>query len=320
MSRLTFTGRGSNTTRKTARGTRARPNHGRLRLYWTMGCGRACSKRCGCARDLAREGGRGDLIWHRCNLLDAADQAALVEAVRPDIVLHLAWYVEHARFWQAEENLDWVAATAAMIKICKRCGVRRFVGVGTCFEYDWPADGDCDEAATPIRPSTLYGVTKDVVRRLAEGADFPSFAWARIFHLFGPFEPHQRLVASIARQLVRGQPAATSSGFAVRDFMDVRDAGTALARLALSDVQGAVNVSTGEGQGIRSVASRLAHISGRPDLLTIDPTLDRPHEPPRIVGSARRLTDEVGFTREFDLDRGLAEAYDWWRTQCRIDP
>jgi nucleoside-diphosphate-sugar epimerase len=180
--------------------------------------------------------------WHRADLLEPGTAAAIVRQIRPDVILHLAWMVEHGSFWTSPLNLDWIAASLALARAGADAGVKRIVGVGTCFEYEFPANGDCDEEGTPLRPTTLYGVAKDATRRVLQAfsseADL-SFAWGRLFYLYGPGEAPERLVASVARALAAGKPAPCASGRPVRDFMDVRDAGEALAALALSGVTGA---------------------------------------------------------------------------------
>ncbi len=246
-----------------------------------------------------------------CDLTDAAAVKRLVETVRPATILHLAWSTEHGAFWSSPANLDWAAATLHLARVAASVGTTRFVGVGTCFEYQHPDDGPCIEASTPIVPRTLYGVAKDATRRvLAEFGTF-SFAWARLFYLYGPHEDARRLVPSVARRLAAGEPAPLSAGLAVRDFMDARDAGSALAALALSPVEGAVNVASGQGVSVREIAERLGRLSGTPDILRFGELPDR-DEPPTIVADVTRLRDEVGWTPERDLNRGLAECYSWW--------
>ncbi len=255
-----------------------------------------------------------------CDLLDPTAARRLLADTRPDVVLHLAWTVEHGKFWTAPENLDWVAASLGLIRAAADCGIGRFVGVGTCFEYDWPAAGDCDEATTPVRPTTLYAVAKDAFRRTATEWGALPFVWGRLFHLYGPGEHGDRLVASLARRLARRERAPMSQGLATRDFMHVRDAGAALAALALSDATGAVNVASGEAATIRAIGEALARAAGRPDLLGVGDLPDRPGDPPRIVAAVDRLHTEIGFRPRFSLQEGLADVYAWHATRVETPP
>lgn len=256
--------------------------------------------------------------WHLADLLKPGTPAKLVDEVRPDCVLHLAWTVEHGVFWTDPTNLEWSAATLSLAAAATKAGVRRFVGVGTCYEYEWPENASCDERRTPLASHTLYDTSKDACRRTMEvhfAAAKMSFAWARLFFLYGPAEGPDRLVSSIARNLVAEKPAACSRGRAVRDFMDVRDAGAALAAIALSDVEGAINVGTGQGYPVSAVASSLGELAGRPDLVRIGDLPDRIGEPPFIVASVERLNREVGFETSRSLKEGLADALAFWNAQ-----
>ncbi|MCF8470721.1 MAG: NAD(P)-dependent oxidoreductase [Parvibaculum sp.] len=250
-------------------------------------------------------------VWHRVDLLNADETRALVAELRPQIVLHLAWCVEHGRFWTDPANLDWVAATMTLARAAAQAGTSRFVAAGTCYEYDWPEAGDCNERDTPLAGHTLYDTSKDATRRVLQAfcADRAmSFAWARLFFLYGPGEAPARLVASLARALTRGEEAPVSRGLATRDFIDVRDAGAALSALALSHVSGPVNIGTGEGISVAELALKLGELSGRPDLVRLGALPDRAGEPPRIVADIKKLREEVGFVGLRTLEAGLADA------------
>jgi nucleoside-diphosphate-sugar epimerase len=260
--------------------------------------------------------------WHSIDLLDGDALTGAVRRIRPDVILHLAWVVEHGVFWTSPQNLDWVGASLALARAGAESGMHRFVGAGTCYEYDWPADSDCAEFATPLRPSTLYGVCKDATRRaietFSEEAGF-RFVWARLFFLYGPGEGRKRLIPAVARSLAALRAAKCTSGDAVRDFMDVRDAGEALAAVALSDLAGPINIATGTGTRIADVAQKLGTISGRPDLVQLGALPDRSHEPPRIVADVTRLKSELDFRPRRDLCGGLRDAYEYWAAR-KTDP
>jgi len=253
--------------------------------------------------------------WHQLDLLDHDARARLIEDVQPDMLVHFAWMTEHGKFWTSPDNLDWVAATLDMVRRAQECGLSRFVGLGTCFEYARQTGKDCDERKTVTGPDTLYGVAKDGCRRIIEGfASYQSLSWAwgRFFLLYGPGETPTRLVPQVAQRLIAGAPAPIGPGHRPRDFMDSRDAGAATAALALSRVEGPVNIASGRASSVREVAETLGALAGRPDLVKVGAHPDR-DEPERIVARVDRLTREVGFTDIRPLEQGLKEALDWWR-------
>jgi len=252
--------------------------------------------------------------WHAADLLDDTDRLSLIQRVRPSHLLHLAWYAEHGRFWQAPENVSWVAATVKLAHDFAAAGGRRAVFAGTCAEYDWTGSGLCSERETPLRPATPYGVCKDAARRVVEQVDC-DVAWGRLFFLYGPREHPDRLVAAVARLLVDGRRAPTSEGSQRRDFLHVDDVAGAFATLVQSGVTGPVNIGSGEAVPVRRIIELIADAAGRPDLLDIGALQRRSTDPDELVADIARLRDEVGWTPGTGLEEGLERTVAWWREQ-----
>ena len=247
------------------------------------------------------------VTWHRADLLSSA---AIVTEVRPEVLVHLAWYVEPGRYWTAPENIRWVEASLALLRAFAAAGGRRAVLAGTSAEYDWQAlGGRCHEQRTPLRPATLYGAAKHALHTAAapyaEQAGF-ELAWGRIFFVYGPGEPEGRLVPSVGRALLAGEPVPTTSGDQVRDFMYVEDAAAAFAALADGNTTGAVNIASGDPVRVRDVVETIARQVGRQDLLRPGALPDREGDPPRLVADVTRLRQEVGIAPRTALDEGLA--------------
>ena len=191
--------------------------------------------------------------------------------------------------------------------------------VGTCAEYDWSAaERQLVEYHSQLAPTTLYGVTKDALRRVAhvyaarEGIEL---AWGRPFFMYGPRDDPARLVASIVRSLLEGTPVATSSGEQLRDFMHVEDVAGALVALLDSQVVGDVNIGSGVGVTVSEVVDRIVQLVGRPELIRRGSLPMRPGEPHRLVAHIARLRDEVGYRPRVALADGLAATVRWWEEQ-----
>jgi nucleoside-diphosphate-sugar epimerase len=247
-----------------------------------------------------------------------------VADVAPEVLLHLAWYVEPGRFWTAPDNVRWVEASLAMLRAFAGTHGRRAVVAGTSAEYDWRSAGErCHEQRTPLRPVTLYGAAKHALRVVAERyAEQEGFelAWGRIFFVYGPGEPDGRLVPSVGKALLTGEPVPTTRGDQIRDFMHVQDVAAAFATLADSGVTGAVNVASGEPVAVKEVVNGLAEAAGRPDLPRPGALPDREGDPPRLVADVSRLRDEVGFAPRIALTEGLRGTLEWLRTSEGVAP
>jgi nucleoside-diphosphate-sugar epimerase len=255
--------------------------------------------------------------WHLADLGAESAADALIAELAPDRLVHLAWYVEHGRFWSAPENALWVERSLRLLRAFARGGGRRAVMLGTSAEYDWSAaDAPLRELLSPLAPSTLYGVAKDALRRsseaLAEQEGF-EMAWGRLFFLYGPREDPRRLVASVIRSLLEGSSVKTTSGEQRRDFLHVEDVAGALLALLESSVCGPVNIASGQATAVAEIVDQLAGAIGRPELVLRGAIPDRREEPPLLLADISRLREEVGFQARWTLADGLADAIRWWR-------
>jgi len=270
------------------------------------------------AREVPQSAQRGSGVnWHAASVLDAAQTHALVSAIQPTHLLHLAWYVEHGKFWHAPENEHWRTATQNLYAQFAANGGQRAVLAGTCAEYEWGlGDGVCDEATTPTKPNTLYGASKlallEDCMTVAQQQD-QSFAWGRIFFPYGAGEPSQKLVSSVIRSLLKDEVAKTSSGEQVRDLIYARDVAEAFVALLSSDVRGAVNIGTGEGVTLKDVVMEIAQQLDRVNWVRLGAVPTNPNDPPVLVAKVTRLRAEVGWQPKVDLASGVAEAIAWWK-------
>lgn len=249
------------------------------------------------------------------DLLDPDATRRLIEELRPTHLLHFAWYAEPGAFWQSAENERWLAASVQLLEAFAASGGTRAAVAGTCAEYDWSGSGLLSDLSTALAPRTPYGEAKNALRAAAEQMSL-SLGWGRIFFLYGPHEDERRLVASVARALLAGLPARTTHGRQVRDFLHVADVGAAFAALLDAEVEGPVNVGSGEGVTVADVVQRIAAIVGRPDLVelgAIEAPLD---EPPLLVADVTRLRDDVGWRPARSLDDGLRDTVEWWRANA----
>lgn len=253
--------------------------------------------------------------WHQADLLDAEQRRALMEAVKPTHVLHFAWIATPGVYWTSPLNEDWRSATEDLLTLARAHGAKRFVGAGTCAEYDW-SEGHCEENGTPLLPTTPYGQAKaDAGQAVMDGSDAVSTAWGRVFFLYGPYENPRRLVASVIQSLLRAERAQCTHGRQVRDFLHVRDAASAFVSLLESGVMGPVNVASGNPSTIREVIETLADHLGRSHLVDFDVLPVPASDPPRLTAAVQRLRDEVRWQPSFSLQAGIADTVNWWRAK-----
>jgi nucleoside-diphosphate-sugar epimerase len=235
---------------------------------------------------------------------------------RPDLCLHLAWRGWSGSLATVEENITSLSASLEFMRAVAELGCPRFVAAGTCFEYD--TTHPLLTETTPTQPHDLYGTCKRALFQVAEQFSRltkMAIAWPRIFYSYGPYEDRRRLVPSIVLALLRGEPAATTSGEQVRDYLHVEDIASAIWTVALSDFTGAVNIASGTPITLKTIIHEIGRRMGCVDRLQIGALPYREGEPMLIRADASLLRTRFAWTPRFDLETGIAQTIDWWRGQ-----
>lgn len=242
---------------------------------------------------------RGDLLKD--------DPADFLKTFQPTHLLLLAWNEDRRTIWNGVENLAWVAATLRLLLAFRDAGGERAVFAGSCAEYDW-SHVYLDEAMTPLRPHTGYGLAKRALFDLVTGTTSlspVSIGWARIFFPFGPNDKPDRLLSQVIDGVAAGQPVECSQGLQVRPFIHVDDVASALIALLRSDLRGPINIALEEAVSVRDLALTAARHVGDPKLLQFGSRPFQPGEPPVLRAAVDRLTRELGFVPRYSVEDGI---------------
>lgn len=202
-----------------------------------------------------------------------------------DSVIHCAWYAKPGQYLRSEKNLECLVGTLSLAKGAALAGVKRFVGVGTCFEY---ANSNAPLAVeSPLKPSSPYAAAKVACYTfLSEyfGLKDVVFTWCRLFYLYGDGEDARRLVPHIHEKIQANQIVELSTGHQIRDFLNVRDAADQMLSAFEGYKIGAVNICSGTGISVRNLAENIADEYGRRELLKFGARQADPDDPPFVVG------------------------------------
>lgn len=257
--------------------------------------------------------------WHMVDLLEPVQIKNLLKGVKPAYLLHFAWDVTPGEYWTSTNNFSWVQASLELLHNFQEQGGQRVVMAGTCMEYDWN-HGYCREFMTPKVPATTYGICKHSLQVMLEAYSREtgiSSAWGRVFFLYGPYEYPVRLVSSVVRSLLRGEPARCTHGNQIRDFLYVKDVADAFVALLESNISGPVNIASGQPVTINFVIDEISRQIGRTDLIEFGAVNPPEHEPEVLFGDIQRLSNEVGWYPKYSLECGLQHTINWWRSNLR---
>jgi nucleoside-diphosphate-sugar epimerase len=245
------------------------------------------------------------ICWRNGDFFDRVFMRGLLEEIRPEYLLHLAWDVTPG-YQVSERNYDWLWASFNLWMDFVRCGGKRAVFAGTCFEYDWNHEC-CEEDITPLRPSSTYGVCKNVllelVRCYAQNRDV-TWSWGRIFYPFGSGEQTGRFFSSLIRAALSKEPVIVKTGQQVRDFVYVKDVAAAFILLLEADVCGVFNIASGEPRSRAFAAKELCGILKCVDRLEVKTLAST--EPNSFFADMRKMNN-LGWHPKYSLEKALRE-------------
>jgi GDP-4-dehydro-6-deoxy-D-mannose reductase len=266
---------------------------------------------------------------HRtCDLADAGQARAMLAAMRPDAVVHLAGTASVARSFDHPQEVlgnNLLAACNLLEAVRGEPGAGiRVLLVGSAEQYGpvRPDELPVGEAH-PQRPASPYAVSKVAQEHLAlqyRAAWGLDVVLTRSFNHSGPGQSPDFVLPAIARQIAAAEAGAAEPVLHVgnldveRDFLDVRDVARAYVLLLEKGESGAVyNVCSGEAVHLRALVDALVSRARVAMRIETDPARFRPADLPALRGDPSRLRQATGWERRIPLATTLADVLDDWR-------
>lgn len=248
-----------------------------------------------------------------CNLFDFDKVSSLFNTCKPKYLLHFAWITGSEGYLQNPINRTYCDASFNLLKQFYNNGGYRAVYAGTYFEYDLTASMPLSENS-PLHPTSIYAANKARLQKLCSEfcqAQSVSFAWGRIFNVYGHNEKAGRLTSSLVTSLLEGKTFTVRCGQLLRDYMYSKDIASAFVKLLQADIQDTVNICTGKGIKLADFATTIAEKLSKKSLLEIHE--EETDQPLSIIGDNSRLRNEVLFDNFTDIDSALDSILDEYR-------
>ena len=189
-----------------------------------------------------------------------------------DICIHMAWYVEHSDYLTSLKNFDCLNGTIIAGRAAREAGIRKFVGIGTCFEYDLSENKPL-QINDRLKPETIYAACKvsafNILNNLFKNRS-TLFSWHRVFYIFGEGENKKKLFSYIKENLSKGLTVYLSNPDALRDFISVNEAAEMIVDSSLSDQEGPENICSGNPMTVKEFSEGVADLFGSRNLLFFD--------------------------------------------------
>jgi nucleoside-diphosphate-sugar epimerase len=247
------------------------------------------------------------------DLTDGANCLAVVNAVRPDFVVHLAAisFVQHAD--AAEFYRVNTVGTANLLQALIDAGIApRRVLVASSANIYGNAGGVLSESQIP-QPVNHYAASKLAMEHMvATFADRLPIVVTRPFNYTGAGQEARFLVPKIVSHFVRGERVIELGNLDVeRDFSDVRDVARIYRQLLAADTAGqTVNVCSGQGYALRRIVSTMQEIAGYEIDVRVNQSFVRVSEVTTLVGSSVRLQSLIGDQPAIPLPQTLQWMFD----------
>jgi len=264
-----------------------------------------------------------------CDGADAAAVEAVLRAVQPERIYHLAGYAQTARSFD-EPEAAWagnLGTTRALYEALQRWGGRpRILFVGSGLVYgDADAPGQSFDEGCLLRPTSPYAASKaaaDLLSYQVTRAPRLDVVRARPFNHIGPAQSPEFAVASFCKQMAAVSlghaPAVLNTGNLKprRDFTDVRDVVRAYVLLMERGRAGeAYNVGTGRTLAMQEVVDRLIAIAGLTVEVRQREDLVRSGDAAAVRADAGKLRRETGWAPALSLDETLRDTLEFWKRQ-----
>ncbi|MHB9146735.1 MAG: NAD-dependent epimerase/dehydratase family protein [Symbiobacteriia bacterium] len=253
----------------------------------------------------------------RWDVRDTRAVRELIASARPNVVIHSAAAGVIGNGVVAEEVLAVnVVGTQHLMEACLRAGVKRFVLLGSGFEYRASTEPIGDQEV--LEPNSIYGVSKmaawaiaDYYRRVA-GMNVTTL---RVFSPFGPKENPSRFIPYIITQLLAGKSPEMTAGHQVRDYLFVDDLVDAVLACTGIDTRDCpvLNLGGDARHTLAEVALMIREIIGTEVELNLNARPSSPTDRLVYVADSGMADRVLNWRPRIGLYHGLELTVEWYR-------
>jgi len=267
------------------------------------------------------------ISFEKIDLLSSDQTKYIIHEFQPNHILHLASYSSVAYSWKEPvqsflNNTNiYLNVLEAVRKLNMGC---RILSVGSSEEYGevYAEDLPLKEYSrlNPTSPYAVARISQEFLSKVYADGYGMDIVLTRSFNHIGTGQKDIFVVSSFAKQIAEIKKSGRKKGVIstgdlqiVRDFLDVRDVVRAYYLLLTQGKKGwSYNVCSGNGHSLQEVVDELASIAGIEISTKLNPALVRPADNRIIIGSNKRICDDLGWQPDISFQQSLKDILKYW--------
>jgi GDP-4-dehydro-6-deoxy-D-mannose reductase len=271
--------------------------------------------------------------FHVEDLIDIPKIESLIKDIQPDYILHLAAQSSVAESWKSPVA-SFINNTNIFLNVIDTVRLidngARILSIGSSEQYGIVSEQDLplteESPQNPANPYAIARVSQEHLARIYASGYGLDICCTRSFNHCGPGQTDRFVVSSIVKQFAKiarhlQDPVIhIGNGAIIRDFVDVRDVVEAYALLLEHGKKGEVyNICSGKGWSIHAIIALLSEMHHMNIKIHQEQSEIRPIDNPRIIGSYKKIQNDIGWTPKIQLEESLRAMYEYWDTHIEAD-
>lgn len=269
-----------------------------------------------------------NINFKKIDLLDKSTVDKIFTSFNPNYILHLASVSSVAQSWQApldcfENNTKIFVNILEYIR--NKNNTCRILSVGSSEEYGAVLDDELPltehHSLKPTSPYAVARISQEMLSILYSEGYSLDIVMTRSFNHIGPGQKDTFVISSFAKQLVMlnknksdGNEIVTGDTSIIRDFTDVRDVVKAYYLLLKKGRKGEIyNICSGDGISLQEVLFKMCGLLNMSIVTIINPLLIRQHENKKVIGSYKKIREELGWQPQISIEKSLLDIINYWK-------
>ncbi len=248
--------------------------------------------------------------FYNADILDKKRVDAIVQDIRPEIIIHLAaiHFIPYCNEHPYDSSDINIRGTMHVLDAAAKSGVQKVLLASTAAVY--PIYDDAVSEKHEVGPLDIYGLSKLTCERLCNEffltTNIPTVV-CRFFNAFGPNETNPHLIPEIQKQILGGNRKIKLGNLTPkRDFIHTYDMANAVNILLEKSGNGISTYNLGRGieYSVTEIVDAFSKAIGEPIEIEVDPARVRKVERMHLLADVTKLKS-LGWEPKISIEEGI---------------